>query len=243
MHRFFANSSFDEKDTIIITGDDAHHISRVLRLKEDDEITVCDKNGIDYHCSIKSVSKNEVICLILKKEASQAEPPIDITLYQGVPKGDKLETVIQKCVELGAVRIVPVAMKRSVAVIKDKEKKQIRMQRISYEASKQCGRAVVPSVSQVMSFKEAIAECNLYDLVILPFEAEEDNKLKTVLQNNKTAKKIAVFIGPEGGFDKEEIDAAKNCGIEIVTLGPRILRTETAPLACISAIMYELGDW
>ncbi len=243
MHKFFVDPSSVEADIIKIGGEDSHHISRVLRLKEDDEVIVCDKNGIDYYCSVKSIEKDEVTVWILKKEVSKTEPPIEITLYQGVPKGDKLETVIQKCVELGAVAIVPVAMKRSVAIIKDKEKKQIRMQRIAMEAAKQCGRAKIPEVLQTMSFKEAIVHSNMCDLKILPYEAENELSLKTVLKNNEKAKKIAVFIGPEGGFDDEEVSIAKDNGFEIVTLGPRILRTETAPLACISAIMYEIGDW
>ena len=243
MHKFFVEPSAIDEDSIKICGDDAHHISKVLRLKEDDEITVCDKNGHDYYCSIKSITKDEVICWILKKEASLAEPNILITLYQGVPKGDKLETVIQKCVELGCIKIVPVAMKRSVAVIKDKEKKKQRMQRIAYEAAKQCGRAKIPEVCQVLSFKEAVNDSKNSDLKLLPYESESVNGLKSALLKNKDAKTISVFIGPEGGFADEEIDLAKESGFEIVTLGPRILRTETAPLACISAIMYELGDW
>lgn len=243
MHRFFADSESIKDDRIFISGDDAHHISKVLRLKEDDEIIVCDKQGTDYHCSIKMLGKDEIEAWILKKEASALEPPLEITLYQGVPKGDKLETVIQKCVELGAVRIVPVAMKRSVAVIKDKEKKKQRMQKIALEAAKQCGRAKVPEILTVMSFKEAISDAHENDLKILPYEAENKQKLKDILLKNKNSIKIAVFIGPEGGFDEEEIHLAKENGFKTVTLGPRIMRTETAPLACISAIMYELGDW
>lgn len=243
MHRFFADPHSIGGDTIKISGDDAHHISKVLRLKEDDEIIVCDKCGTDYYCSIKAIEKDEVEAWILKKEISSSEPPLEITLYQGVPKGDKLETVIQKCVELGAVKLVPVAMKRSVAVIKDSKKKQQRMQRIALEASKQCGRARVPQIFEVMSFKEAVSHSSQNDLKLLPYEAENENSLKKVLKENKNAKTIAIFIGPEGGFDGEEILLAKNSGFEIVTLGPRIMRTETAPLACISAVMYELGDW
>lgn len=243
MHRFFADRDFIKEDRIFITGDDAHHISKVLRLKEDDEVVVCDKQGTDYLCSIKAITKDEVELWILKKEASSSEPPIEITLYQGVPKGDKLETVIQKCVELGGVKIVPVAMKRSVAVIKDKEKKKQRMQKIALEASKQCGRAKVPRVSEVLSFKEALADAKENDLKLLPYEAENKQKLKDILLENKNSIKIAIFIGPEGGFDEEEIKLAKENGFKTVTLGPRIMRTETAPLACISAVMYELGDW
>ena len=243
MHRFFTDRNSICGDTVKISGDDAHHISKVLRLKEDDEIIVCDKEGTDYHCSIKLISKDEIEAWILKKETSSSEPPIRITLYQGVPKGDKLESVIQKCVELGAFKIIPVAMKRSVAVIKDKEKKKVRMQRIAQEASKQCQRAVVPEVLEVLSFKEALLHAQENDLKLLPYEAENKNKLKDILKQNKNSKTIAVFIGPEGGFDEEEISLARQSGFQILTLGPRIMRTETAPLACISAIMYEIGDW
>lgn len=243
MHRFFTDLSSIKDDKVFISGDDAHHISKVLRLKEDDEIIVCDKAGTDYLCSIKTIEKDMVQAWILKKEIASSEPPIEITLYQGVPKGDKLETVIQKCVELGAVRIVPVAMKRSVAVIKDKEKKKERMQRIALEASKQCQRSKVPEVMEVMSFKEAISHAQKNDLKLLPYEAEDEKKLKDILLENKNSKTIAVFIGPEGGFDDEEIKIAGENGFATVTLGPRIMRTETAPIACIAAVMYELGDW
>lgn len=243
MHKFFVDPSSVGEDSIKICGDDAHHISKVLRLKEDDDVIVCDKCGQDFYCSIKSISKDEVICQILKKEVSLTEPPIHITLYQGVPKGDKLDTVIQKCAELGCVRIVPVAMKRSVAVIKDREKKQQRGQRIAYEAAKQCARAKIPEVAEVMTFKEAMDDSASLELKILPYESETQNGLKALLKESSGVKSIAVFIGPEGGFDPDEVTQAEANGFKTVTLGPRILRTETAPLACISAIMYELGDW
>ncbi len=243
MHKFFADASSIGEDSIQICGDDAHHISKVLRLKEDDEIIVSDKEGKDYYCSLKSISPTTVTAWILKSQISQSEAPVKITLYQGVPKGDKLDTIVQKCVELGAVKIVPVAMKRSVAVIKDSEKKKQRMQRIAYEAAKQCGRATVPEIGSVISFKEALADAENFDLKLVPYEAEDETSLKKVLKENTFAKTIALFVGPEGGFDSEEISLAKEKGFNIITLGPRILRTETAPLACISAIMYELGDW
>ena len=243
MHKFFADPESIGESSIKICGDDAHHLSKVLRLKEDDDVIVCDKNGTDYYCGIESITKDEVVCRIFKKQISDTEPNICITLYQGVPKGDKLETVIQKCVELGCVKIVPVAMKRSVAVIKDKEKKKQRMQKIAYEAAKQCGRAKIPEVSLCMSFKEALADSVSADLKLLAYESETENSLKSALFNNKNAKNISLFIGPEGGFSDEEVSLAKADGFKTITLGPRILRTETAPIACVSAIMYELGDW
>ncbi len=243
MHRFFVDASSICEDSIKICGDDAHHMSKVLRLKEDDQVIVCDKCGTDYYCSIKSISKDEIDLWIFKKQASQTEAPLKITLYQGVPKGDKLDTIIQKCVELGAVRIIPVAMKRSVAVIKDKEKKLVRLQKIASEAAKQCGRAIIPQVDKVMSFREAIEDSTPADLKLLPYESESHNSLKAILQGSREAVSVSIFIGPEGGFDESEITLARENGFAIVTLGPRIMRTETAPIACISAVMYELGDW
>jgi len=246
MHRFFVDSSAINDNTIIISGTDAHHISKVLRIREDDEIIVCDQCGTDYVCSVAEIDSEKVVARIFRKSASISEPPVNITLYQGVPKGDKLETVIQKCVELGAIKVVPVSMKRCVAIIKDKDKakKHERMQRIAFEAAKQCGRSVIPEVSEVMSFENAINEASgKCDLKLLPYEGEKNNSIKTVLKNNQDAKNICIFIGPEGGFDDSEIKYALNHGFSIVTLGPRILRTETAPLAAISAVLYELGDW
>lgn len=243
MHRFFVESSSDGSDEIVITGDDVVHITRVLRLGVGDEITVCDSCATDCVCSIESISKDEVIAHINDRYPNPSEPPVNITLYQGVPKGDKLDTVVQKSVELGAVRIVPVAMKRSVAVIKDADKKRQRMQKIAHEAAKQCGRARVPEVGTVMSFADAIREASGTDLCLLPYEDEKVCSIKTVLAENNKSKNISIFIGPEGGFDASEVELARQCGFRIVSMGPRILRTETAPLAAISAVMYEMGDW
>lgn len=243
MHRFFIDVSAKDAEEICITGDDVAHITRVLRLSEDDEITVCDSDGTECVCSISSVSKDEVRAWIIRRESGQTEPPVNITLYQGVAKGDKLDTVVQKCVELGAVKIVPVAMKRSVAQIKDPVKKQIRMQKIAAEASKQCRRTVIPEVEPVVSFAQAVDNCSEYELKLLPYEDEKTQSIKTVLKKYNTAKNICIFIGPEGGFADEEVALAKENGFETVSMGPRILRTETAPLAAITAVMYELGDW
>lgn len=243
MHRFFIDVSTESADEVCIVGDDVAHITKVLRLKEDDEIAVCDSDGKDCICSISSISKSEVRAWILRREDAGTEPPVNVTLYQGVAKGDKLDTVVQKCVELGAVRIVPVAMKRSVAQIKDPQKKQARMQKIASEAAKQCRRSIVPSVGEVVSFSDAVRECENYDLKLLPYEDERTCRIKTVLQNNTNAKNICIFIGPEGGFDPEEIKLAAEYGFETVSMGPRILRTETAPLAALTAVMYEIGDW
>lgn len=244
MHRFFVDYPSDGLEEILITGDDVAHISKVLRLKEDDEITVCDSLGNDCLCSVSSISKDEVRAWILSRKKSNSEPPVEVAVFQGVPKGDKLDIVVQKCVELGAVKIVPVAMKRSVALIKDKGKKKQRLQKIALEASKQSARAKVASVDEVMSFKDAVElAAKSYELKLLPYEGEEVCSIKAVLKEATNPKSICIFIGPEGGFDPAEVELARENGFSVVSMGPRIMRTETAPLAALSVVMYELGDW
>ncbi|MBQ4528137.1 MAG: 16S rRNA (uracil(1498)-N(3))-methyltransferase [Clostridia bacterium] len=244
MHRFFVGFPTAGLNEVVIEGDDVTHISRVLRLKEDDEITVCDSDGTDCICSISSVSKTEVRAWILLRNKTSVEPPVKVTVFQGVPKGDKLDTVVQKCVELGAERIVPVAMKRSVAQVKDKDKKRQRLQKIALEAAKQSSRAIVPEVCDVMSFAEAIKlAASSYELKLLPYEDESVLSIKKVLKEAGTPDSICIFIGPEGGFDSSEVTLARENGFSVVSMGPRIMRTETAPLAALTAVMYELGDW
>ncbi len=243
VHRFFVGYSLAGANEVTIEGDDAAHISRVLRLSDGDEITVCDSDGFDSVCSLTSVSPSKAVAQILSRTQSLNEPQIKVSIYQGVPKGDKLDTVVQKCTELGAVKIVPFDAKRSVAKIKDAEKKRERMQKIAYEASKQSKRAFVPEVVPVMNFKDAVQAAKDDDLLIIAYEEEKSQSIKEVLRKNKSAKTISIFIGPEGGFSPEEIEFAKANGFESVLMGPRILRTETAPLAALTAVMYELGDW
>lgn len=244
MHRFFAEPSQINGDTIVITGDDVNHISRVLRLKCGDEIEVCDKNRTDYLCAVSAVSKTEVLARILQKTANENESAVDITLYQGIPKGDKMDDIVRKCVELGVKRIVPVAMKRTVVKVKSPYPKTQRWERIVLEASKQCRRGIIPEISEPVSFDEMIS-CVSKDgqLNILPYENEDKLSLKAVLRENSSAEKINIIIGPEGGFDDGEIEKARQNRLNTVTLGPRIMRCETAPIAAVSAVMYELGDW
>lgn len=243
MHRFFVGTSLPVGDAFVIDGTDARHISRVLRLGEGDEIIICDKDGTDCKCIISSVSDTEVRAKIQAKSQSLTEPQICVTLYQGVPKGDKLDTVTQKAVELGVSQVVPVSMKRSVAIIKDPQKKADRMQKIALEASKQCQRARVPKVREVMTFADAVSEAKGADLCILPYEEEKSVSIKDVLKTAENVQTVSIFIGPEGGFEPSEVELAVKNGFKTVSMGPRILRTETAPLAAITAVMYELGDW
>lgn len=245
MHRFFVDTSCIDNDTVTITGDDVQHISRVLRLKCGDSLEICDTCGTDYLCNISSVTKDTIISDIVRKFPTCTESGLNITLYQGIPKSDKLEYIIQKSVELGVNRIVPVAMKRTVVKLKNASLKTERQQKISLEAAKQSRRGIVPKVDCPLSFDDMLEKIKKSTdaLNILAYENEMQNNIKDVLTSNKEIKNINIIIGPEGGFDEEEIESAKKADINIVTLGPRILRCETAPIAVISAVMYELGDW
>ncbi len=240
MHRFFVNPS-NVSDSIYIDGTDVNHIKNVLRLKLGDEVYVCDGQMNEYLCAISDIASDKVYLDIISKGVCENEPRFSITLYQGLPKSDKMEYIIQKCVELGITRIVPVAAKRSVVKLKDDAKKVSRWQKIAHEAAKQCQRGILPEVTGVMSFKEAVADLAKNDLAFIPYENERQTSLREVLAKDKV-KTIGFFIGPEGGLDDTETDMADSLNIPTVSLGKRILRTETAPVACLSAIMYEL-DW
>ncbi len=240
MHRFFVNPS-NISDGICIDGTDVNHIKNVLRLKCGEEVNVCDGQNNEYLCKISDISPDKVYLDIISKDICKNEPHFSVTLYQGLPKSDKMDYIVQKCVELGIARIVPVAAKRSVVKLKDDAKKVSRWQKIASEAAKQCQRGILPEVTGVMSFKEAIADLTKNDLAFMPYENERQTSLRAVL-SKKDAKTIGFFIGPEGGLDETEVDMAEKFDIPTVSLGNRILRTETAPIACLSAVMYEL-DW
>ena len=246
MYQFFVEPSQIQGNRVVITGNDVNHIKNVLRMQPGEEIAVSNgEDGKEYRCGIESLYEDEIICSLRFVKEDGVELPSKIYLFQGLPKADKMELIVQKAVELGVYEIIPVATKRAVVKLDEKKAKSkiARWQTISEAAAKQSKRRIVPEIHSVMSFKEAIEHSRSCDLKILPYEAENETSLKKVLKDNTEAKKIAVFIGPEGGFDDEEVSIAKQNGFEIVTLGPRIMRTETAPLACISAIMYEIGDW
>ena len=241
--RFFVETEQISENAINIFGDDVKHISKVLRLRVSEIITVCDKQGNDYECSIEEISSDKVIAKILSFRKNSAESEIKITLFQGMPKSDKMDLIIQKCIELGVSKIIPVITKRAVSRPSDGDKKIIRWQKIAAEAAKQCGRGIIPEIGKMISFADAMKIGASDDaLSIMPYECENEGKLKDALKAcNK--KKVYVFIGPEGGFEESEVALAKKNGIKTVTLGPRIMRTETAPLAVCSVIMYEIGDW
>lgn len=234
MPRFFVNNIIDDKK-IIIDGEDANHIGRSLRMKTGDEITAC-SNGKDYFCRIAAITSDTVCLDVLSSEKSKNEPDIDLTLFQAIPKSDKLETIIQKSVELGVSRIVPVITKRCVSRPDSKSfsKKLKRYRKISAEASKQSGRAIIPEIDGMITLEEASERLSSFDSKIVCYENGGVNFSKTEISKNQ---KIALFIGSEGGFDPSEIELLKRNGCMPVWLGNRILRCETAPVAAISIIM------
>lgn len=244
MHRFFIKRDNIFKGGITIEGDDVQHISRVLRLGEGDRLTLCDGEGTDYLVSIESMSKNSVRTSIIAKEPSKAEAAIKAVLYQGIPKAAKMELIIQKCTEMGISRIVPVSTVRTVVKLeteKDERKKVERWSKIAEEAGKQSGRGIIPRVEMPMTFEQALEDAKSLELAVIPYELESANSIKAVL-SQKAAASIGFFIGPEGGFEAAEIQKAQETGIVPVTLGKRILRTETAGVAVLTCIMYEYGQ-
>lgn len=239
MTRFFVTTEDISDNLINIYGDDANHIKNVLRLHEDDIITVCDTNSIEYECKIEDIGKHSVIAKIISKGESITEPSTKITLFQSLPKSDKIELIIQKCVELGVYKIIPVVSSRTIVKLNSNTNKKIeRWNKISEAAAKQSRRGIIPLIDNIMDFKTAVEYSKNYDLSFMPYELEEKNKLKSVLKDFK-GNSMAVFIGPEGGFSIEEVELAKLYNIQTITLGKRILRTETAGLMVMSIAMYE----
>lgn len=241
MHRFFVKRENVFEGSIIVEGEDVQHISRVLRLQVGDRIVLCDGEGTDYITAIESMDKHSIKAAVLDKEASRGETDIDVVLYQGIPKSTKMDLIIQKCTELGVNRIVPVSTMRTIVKLeseKDEKKKVERWTKIAEEAAKQSGRGIIPRINMPMTFSEALKDAARLDTAIIPYELEGSLSIKEALRNGK-ASSIGFFIGPEGGFDTSEIDIAKESGAMPVTLGSRILRTETAGVAVLTSIMYE----
>ena len=249
MHRFYLNSEnmLSADDRIRLSGDSFNHIKNVLRLSAGDELTVGDGTGKDYVCEIESISDGVCTARITDYLDNAAELPVKITLYQGMPKGDKLELVIQKACELGVYDIVPVMMQRTVVKLDEKkaDKKILRYNAIAEAAAKQCGRGVIPSVRPFMRFHEAVEEAKGLDRILIPYEdARGMDAARQELEAIKKdgVKTLGIFIGPEGGFAAEEIELAREAGGRILTLGNRILRTETAGLCMLSVLGFYLDE-
>lgn len=250
MPKFFVNSEQVDNGEIRIIGDDVNHIKNVLRMKVEDVFNVCDNiNSINYKVKIDSFESESVVCKILEKCENLAESNVKVHIYQGLPKADKMELIIQKSVELGVEKIIPVEMKRCVVKLdgKDKLKKVDRWNKISEVAAKQSGRDIIPEICQVETVKQMTEKLDEYDLVILCYENEKDLFIKDVLRDSKVIDilhenngiKIAVIIGPEGGIDSSEVNVMNEKGARVVSLGNRILRTETVAISLLSIIMYE----
>ena len=248
MPKFFVNSEQINNNEIKIIGNDVNHIKNVLRLSINDKIKICDKDEhVNYNCRISNIDNEYVITQIIDEEKSNVETKTQIHVFQGLPKGDKLEFIIEKLTEIGVKELTAVAMKRSVVKLqeKDKQKKMVRWNKIAEVAAKQSGRDEILKINDLINYKNIFNYLKDYDIVLLAYEKEEKLTLKKVLSKlDKTKEnKVAVLIGPEGGFDDIEIEQAKqNSLVNIVTLGKRILRTETAPLVISSNILYELED-
>jgi len=243
MPRFFVTADLVdlESRSVSIIGDDARHIARSLRMAVGDEITVCDGSSKEYLCSLSYIRDGECRADIISEALAVSEPKSHITLYMAYPKGDKLETVIQKAVELGATKIVPFESSRCIKRPKAEkiDKLTSRLRRIAEEAAKQCGRAIIPEVSEPTSFKQAMSEASECQLCLFCYECEDKRSLKSALRGPFPSS-IAVIVGAEGGFSKDEADYAESLGARPVSLGRRILRCETAPLFALAAISYQL---
>ncbi len=245
MYHFFAEPEAFAEETVTITGQDAVHMTRVLRMKPGEEILVSSTAGGDWMCRTEEFSPEEVLCRILYRCEEDRELAARIHLFQGLPKSDKMEMIIQKAVELGAYRIIPVATRNAVVKLDEKKAAQKvgRWNAIAESAAKQSKRSMVPEVAGVMKFAEALAEASDYALKLMPYEnAEGIGATRRAVSSAAPGTDIAVFIGPEGGFDPAEVEAAEAAGFYPVTLGKRILRTETAGLCILSALMLQLEE-
>lgn len=282
MSRFFVNNDSVDltNNRITISGEDVKHIRSVLRGMPGDKLELSDGCGMDYGAAIEIIGKDSVTAKIMWAEPNKTEPPVNVTLFQGIPKADKMEYIIQKCVELGVKSIVPVITARTVVRFdnaRDAAAKAARWKRIALEAAKQCDRGIVPVVEEPVQFDNALKLAGGINLRLLPYEGEnagslhrylDEQKLKlqelkqqqnykkqlsrqeqlesgqdiAMIGNTGDVNGVAVFIGPEGGFAVDEVQKAVISGFKSVTLGPRILRTETAGVAVLAIIMYELGD-
>ena len=242
MSRFFITKDRITDNQITITGGDAFHIARALRMAVGDEITVCDEEGTEYLTRLARIRDDECIAEIISEQMGSTESPVDITLFMAYPKRDKLETVVQKSVELGASHVIPFESSRCIKRPSADKADKItdRLTRIAEEAAKQCGRSKLPTVSKMIKLNELLVRIKDYDLALFCYEGEGAESLRKALEGYEGRDgKIAVIIGSEGGFSKEEADLIIESGAKCVNLGPRILRCETAPDYCLSAISYH----
>lgn len=239
MPRFFID--YVPQEHAVLTGEDARHIVKSLRMRAGEALILCDSIGTDYQCEIESVGEDRVTVRVLSFCKTVAEPNRRVTVYQSIPKADKMDWIVQKCVELGACAVVPTVTARCVSRPDEKsaQKKCARWQKIAEEAAKQSGRGIIPQVADFLPFQAAVEQATAAGSVFLFFEGGGQHIPELVEDSAET---IAVFIGPEGGFEQQEVDFVTAHGGKIGTLGPRILRAETAPIAAVTGIMLATGN-
>ena len=245
MYRFFVEERQIEPTRIHITGNDVNHIKNVLRMKPGEEILVSAQGNLEYKCYIETLSEEEVTAVILYAMENNLELPASISLFQGLPKGDKMEFIIQKAVELGVHEVIPVASRRCVVKLDEKKAKNkvARWQGISESAAKQSKRMIVPQVRPVMKYEEALEYARSLDMILIPYELAKGMKhTRELFASIRPGQSVGIFIGPEGGFEEEEVKKAVEAGAEPITLGRRILRTETAGMTVLSILMYLMEE-
>lgn len=243
MHHFFVTPQQISGDKIRIEGGDVNHMKNVLRMKLHEKAEISDGESRTYLCEVEAYEEDVAVLHILEEMEADTEPASKLYLFQGLPKSDKMELIVQKAVELGVYQVIPVAMKRSVVRLDDKKaaKKADRWNSIAESAAKQAGRSRIPEVTMPLSYNEALKMAEELDVTLLPYELAGGMEVtREVIRQIKSGQSVGIFIGPEGGFEPEEVDAAVSMGAKIITLGRRILRTETAGLATLAVLMFEL---
>ncbi|MCL2404775.1 MAG: 16S rRNA (uracil(1498)-N(3))-methyltransferase [Defluviitaleaceae bacterium] len=242
MSKYFFKPSARDGDIVRFTGSTAHHMLHVLRLRVGQEVILCDGNGIDYHSTLESimVKPDTADFKIHSHSPSMTEPAIPITLFQGLPKGDKLDWIIEKTIEMGITKIIPVCTARTVVKVKDAAKKAERFARISESAASQSMRGIIPEVTPPISFNEAVANHDSTSTCLIAYEKENHRTINT-LESGVIPKSISLWVGPEGGFEDYEVQTLKDKGGRTISLGPRILRTETAGLVALAQILCIYG--
>ena len=243
MQHFFVSPEQVKEEKIYVEGGDVNHMKNVLRMKLHEKAEISDGESRTYLCEVEAYEEDVAVLHILEEMEADTEPASKLYLFQGLPKSDKMELIVQKAVELGVYQVIPVAMKRSVVRLDDKKaaKKADRWNSIAESAAKQAGRSRIPEVTMPLSYNEALKMAEELDVTLLPYELAGGMEVtREVIRQIKSGQSVGIFIGPEGGFEPEEVDAAVSMGAKVITLGRRILRTETAGLATLAVLMFEL---